>query len=339
MATSSSDHGSPFRTARIEASVSMNDLLQYKARVQSSLLLAMRGGSETFTVTLGTHGVPIPLSFSIPTSHASPASSEGLHFTVDDAMSSLQYQPFEFLQDGRIVVKQLKMYTVTSRELVISVDNPAIRFLPLEPAAGAVEHGCDAIKGRPPRCPKVERDEEAVKAAREASTSRTGHLTKKEHPIRGWILRETALIDNGERPIRGTGDYAVRAPDRGYRLMTGRGTQLKWMFSVIDVLKNEAMEMYTSRSDFRNTASLAPLTKDEEATLEKAFQCTLDKWFDATEGWVNRWNAARDAGGAPAPVTKPQANENFYFHWECYPYAESSLARCARRPSPPTPAA
>lgn len=324
MATSSSDHGSPF-PARIEAKMSTNDLLQYKAKLQSFLLLAMRGGIETFTVTLGTHDVPIPLTFSIPTSRASPASSEGLHFTLDDAMSSLQYQPFE-IKDGRVVVEKLKMYTVTSRQLVISVDSPDI----IEPSAGAIEHGHDEEdearpkKGRTPRCPKGERNEEAVKAAREACMSRSGYLTKKEHPIRLWILRETARVESGERPIRGTDEYAAKAPDRGYHLMTGRGTQQKWIFSVIDALKKEAMEMYTSRSDFRNTASLAPLTEDEEATLEAAFQLTLDKWFDATEGWTNRWNAARDAGGAPTPITKVQANESSYFHWECYPYAKDS---------------
>ena len=319
MATSSSDHGF---LARIEANVSSNDLLQYKATLHSSLLLAVRGGTETFTVTLGTHDVPIPLTFSIPASHTTPARSEGLHFTLDAAISSLQYQPFE-IKDGRVVVEKLKMYTVTSRQLVISVDSPDIRFLPL----GAIEHGHDEEdEARPKkgRMPKGERDEEAVKADREAHTSRTGHLTKKGHPIRVWILRETTRIENGERPIRGTDEYAVRAHDRGYHLMTGRGTQNKWIFSVCDAVKKEAMEMYKSRSDFRDTASLAPLTKGEEATLEKAFQFTLDKWFDATEGWVNRWNAAQDAGGAPAPITKVQANENCYFHWECYPYAKNS---------------
>ena len=320
MATSSSDHGSPSLTARNEVSVSNEDLLHFKDRLRSSLLLAMRGGDESFTVTLGTHTVPIPLAFSIPTSHASSASSEGLHFTVDDAMSFLQYHPFK-LKDGRVLVEKLKMYTVTSRQLVISVDSPDFRLPLLEPSAGAIEDGeARPKKGRPHRRPKVERDDEAVKADREAYTSRSGHLTKKEHPIRGWILRETARIESGERPIRGTGDYAVKATDRGYRLTTGRGTQPRWMFSVIDVLKKDAVEFYKSRSDFRNTASLAPLTQDEEATLEKAFQFTLDKWFDATEVWVNRWNAARDAGGAPAPVTKTQANENFYFHWSGYPY-------------------
>ena len=325
MATSSSDHGTP-SPAPIEATVSTNDLLRYKAKLQSSFLLALQGGVESFTVTLGTHGPPLQLIFSMPTSCAPPASSEGLHFTLDDAMASLQYQPFD-IKNGRIVVaEKLKMFTVTSRQLVISVDSPDLSRPP-GPAAGAIERGRDEedearpAKGRTPRCPKGERDEEAVKAARETFTSRPGHLTKKEHPIRLWILRETARVESGERPVRGTGDNAVKAPDRGYHLMTGRGTQQKWFFSVIDALKKDAMEMYTSRSDFRNTASLAPLTKDEEAALEAAFQLTLDKWFEATEGWANRWRAAQDAGGVPVPITKVRANENSYFHWDSYPYA------------------
>jgi len=48
MATSSSDHGF---LARVEANVSSNDLLQYKATLHSSLLLAVRESTETFTVS------------------------------------------------------------------------------------------------------------------------------------------------------------------------------------------------------------------------------------------------------------------------------------------------
>ena len=99
MATSSSDHGTP-SPAPIEATVSTNDLLRYKAKLQSSFLLALQGGVESFTVTLGTHGPPLQLIFSMPTSCAPPASSEGLHFTLDDAMASLQYQPFD-INNGR----------------------------------------------------------------------------------------------------------------------------------------------------------------------------------------------------------------------------------------------
>jgi hypothetical protein len=147
--------------------------------------------------------------------------------------------------------------------------------------------------------------------------NRAGFLRKKEHPVSLWILLEMARIDNGVRPICGEGETAIFADQLNLSLSGGRGTQAKFLYSVLDELKGVNVDMYTSRSDFRNPGALAPqLAAQEVEALETAFQHTLEKWSTATREWLKSCKAARNAGGKPPAVTLKQSNERLYFHWK-----------------------
>ena len=103
----------------------------------------------------------------------------------------------------------------------------------------------------------------------------------------------------------------------------GRGTQPKFLYSVLCELKVVSMDMYMSRSDVNAPVALVPqLAAQEVDSLETAFQNTLNTWYTATRGWMKSCKATRGAGGEPEAITQTQANERLYFHWKTFTYAK-----------------
>jgi hypothetical protein len=124
------------------------------------------------------------------------------------------------------------------------------------------------------------------------------------------------------RPVFATAGGHVFAPEKKYSVMKGRGTQPKFLYDVVNTLKAVDLEMYNSRSDFRNTAALSELTAREIASLETAFQQTLHKWFVATQGYEQTRISFESSGNRPPGITQKEANERFLFNCRRFAYTE-----------------
>ena len=129
-------------------------------------------------------------------------------------------------------------------------------------------------KGRP-RLPKAERTEEQVQADKDKFTFATGFLRKKEHPVSKWILHEMTRVEDGIRPLKHEvgGEPPVYAHTRKLRMMgAGRGTESKFIYSVLEELKANAPDVYARRGDSKNADAMTELSPPEVQALENAFQ-------------------------------------------------------------------
>ena len=169
---------------------------------------------------------------------------------------------------------------------------------------------------------REDRTEEMVEADKESFTSRSGFFRRAGHPVAQWALREMSRVEHGERPVFATAGGHVFAPEKKYSVMKGRGTQPKFLYDVVNTLKAVDLEMYNSRSDFRNTAALSELTAQEIASLETAFQQTLHKWFVATQGYEQTRISFESSGNRPPGITQKEANERFLFNCPRFAYTE-----------------
>jgi hypothetical protein len=177
-------------------------------------------------------------------------------------------------------------------------------------------------KARALRVAREERTEEEVAADKESFTSRTGFFRRAGHPITQWTLGEMSRVDRGERPVFAAAGGNVFAPERKYSVMKGRGTQPKFLYDVVNTLKAVDLEMYNSRSDFRNTAALSELTAREITSLETALQQTLHKWYAATLGYEQTCTAFKSSGNRPPCITQKEANDRFLFNCPRFIYTE-----------------
>lgn len=317
----SSDGGSPGKSPeRVVVSITFGELnyfqdvlrwqLEKATDAESVEVIPPGNGGERVHLVFG--GSPPPVR-----------ASSYLYFMKNDAFKALMFKGYvPGLQPA--AVSTLELAASCGRTLAISVKD--ITFAaPVNIAASqhADEDEVQPKKARAPRVAKADRSEDQVMADRERFTSRTGFLRKKGHPVSLWILHEMARIDTGERPICGEGENAFYAPPHGLSLMSGRGTQPKFLYSVLGELKVVSVDMYMSRSDSNAPVALVPqLAAQEVEALETAFQNTLNKWYTATRGWMKSCKATRGAGGEPEAITLTQANERFYFHWKTFTYAK-----------------
>ena len=162
-----------------------------------------------------------------------------------------------------------------------------------------------------------------MQADKDKFTSATGFLRKKEHPVSKWILHQMNRVEDGFRPLKEEAGCApVYAHTRKLHLMAmGRGTESKFLFSVLQLLKADAADVYARRGDPKNADALTELSPTELQALERAFQNTLDTWYTSTEQWMARCNAQQSVGGSPEPLTKSEANARCLLHWEGFTYA------------------
>ena len=318
----SSDGGSQEKkTDRVEESITFGQLNYF----QDVLRWQLEKATESFEVILpGNGGECVHLVFG--GSPPPERSSSYLYFMKADALRALVFKGYVLGPEP--AVGTLELTASCGRTLAISVKDMTFSA-PVNVAASqlADEDEAQPKKARAPRVAKADRSEEQVMADREKFTSRTGFLRKKGHPVSLWILHEMARIDNGERPICGEGDNAFYAPPHGLSLMMGRGTQPKFLYSVLCELKVVSMDMYMSRSDVNAPVALVPqLAAQEVDSLETAFQNTLNTWYTATRGWMKSCKATRGAGGEPSAITYQQANKENYFCWVGFKYAKPDKA-------------
>jgi hypothetical protein len=233
-------------------------------------------------------------------------------------------------EDGRKVVNVATLVTVGFRTLTIVLDDPNVSYgaPPLRVSPQPVEEAAESSdsegggrrlqkKLKPKKHPTFETQEHKDK-----SHNRWSFFLEADHPVAQFFKELTEAANNGTRPLVGSGSCAKFADKLGFRVGYGRA-QSKWKYSVLKKVEELSPELFKSRSSKDNTAAKAPLTDDERAQLEDAFQATLNTWYESTATWVEEDNQAAGQMRQPRRVTWKEANEKLYFERKGYEYAHA----------------
>ena len=214
------------------------------------------------------------------------------------------------------------------RTLTIVLDDPNVNYgapplhAPARPADEAAESS-DSEGGnrRPAKKPKKKKHPTfETQEHKDKSHNCWSYIQQATHPVAQFFKELTEAVNNGTRPLVGSGSCAKFADKLGFRVGYGRA-QSKWKYSVNKKVEELCPELFKSRSSKDNTAAKAPLTEDERGQLEDAFQATLNTWYTSTATWVEEDNLAAGQMRQPRRVTWKEANEKLYFERKGYEYA------------------